>query len=116
MFGDLPPYEASPIGGVNSVRGYPEGGIGTGRHFVVASGELRLPVPVKEGGVQVPSGIPSWHSICLRGGLKPSVIKCWLMLPEVHACCKHASGMLTGSRRATFLANGADMIGGVHGP
>ena len=51
--GDLPPYEAFPIGGVNSVRGYGEGAVGTGRHFVVASGELRLPVPVKEGGVQV---------------------------------------------------------------
>lgn len=53
VLGDLPPHEATPIGGVNSVRGYQEGEVGTGRSFVVASGELRMPVPVREGGVQV---------------------------------------------------------------
>jgi outer membrane protein insertion porin family len=31
IIGDLPPYEAFQIGGANSVRGYPEGGVGTGR-------------------------------------------------------------------------------------
>jgi outer membrane protein insertion porin family len=31
IYGDLPPYEAFPIGGTNSVRGYGEGGVGSGR-------------------------------------------------------------------------------------
>ncbi|KAK9793219.1 hypothetical protein WJX73_004123 [Symbiochloris irregularis] len=52
VYGDLPPYDATPLGGANSVRGYQEGGVGTARNFVIASGELRLPVPVREGGVQ----------------------------------------------------------------
>ncbi|KXZ54331.1 hypothetical protein GPECTOR_5g414 [Gonium pectorale] len=45
--GDLPPYEAFPIGGTNSVRGYGEGGVGSGRHSVEASAELRAPLPVR---------------------------------------------------------------------
>jgi outer membrane protein insertion porin family len=40
----LPPYEAFPIGGTNSVRGYAEGGIGTGRNFVGATSELIFPL------------------------------------------------------------------------
>ncbi|CAG9465111.1 unnamed protein product [Pedinophyceae sp. YPF-701] len=42
--GDLPPYEAFPIGGTNSVRGYEEGGVGTGRQCLVGSAELRWPL------------------------------------------------------------------------
>lgn len=45
VLGDLPPYEAFPIGGTNSVRGYGEGGVGSGRHYVEAGAELRVPVP-----------------------------------------------------------------------
>jgi outer membrane protein insertion porin family len=41
VHGDLPPYEAFPLGGTNSVRGYVEGGVGSGRHFVEGSAELR---------------------------------------------------------------------------
>ncbi|KAF6264536.1 surface antigen-domain-containing protein [Scenedesmus sp. NREL 46B-D3] len=41
VYGDLPPYEAFPLGGTNSVRGYAEGGVGSGRHFVEGSAELR---------------------------------------------------------------------------
>lgn len=41
VHGDLPPYEAFPLGGTNSVRGYAEGGVGSGRHFVEGSAELR---------------------------------------------------------------------------
>ncbi|GIL91181.1 hypothetical protein Vretimale_18825 [Volvox reticuliferus] len=48
VLGDLPPYEAFPIGGTNSVRGYAEGGVGSGRHSVEASAELRAPLPVKQ--------------------------------------------------------------------
>lgn len=44
IVGDLPPYEAFPIGGANSVRGYPEGGVGTGRKFIVGSAELSVPL------------------------------------------------------------------------
>jgi outer membrane protein assembly factor BamA len=35
VIGDLPPYEAFPIGGANSVRGYPEGGVGKACTFHV---------------------------------------------------------------------------------
>lgn len=41
ILGDLPSYEAFPIGGTNSVRGYGEGGVGSGRYFVEGSAELR---------------------------------------------------------------------------
>jgi outer membrane protein insertion porin family len=40
----LPPYDAFSIGGANSVRGYPEGGVGTGRKFIVGSAELSVPL------------------------------------------------------------------------
>ncbi|OLP18184.1 hypothetical protein BST81_12435 [Leptolyngbya sp. 'hensonii'] len=43
-FGDLPPYEAFALGGVNSVRGYEEGALGSGRSFVQATAEYRFPV------------------------------------------------------------------------
>eukprot|EP00271_Cylindrocystis_brebissonii_P001837 TRINITY_DN1213_c0_g1_i1.p1 TRINITY_DN1213_c0_g1~~TRINITY_DN1213_c0_g1_i1.p1 ORF type:complete len:900 (+),score=147.38 TRINITY_DN1213_c0_g1_i1:214-2913(+) len=39
VFGDLAPYDAFPIGGTNSVRGYDEGAVGTGRSYVVGSVE-----------------------------------------------------------------------------
>lgn len=44
IVGDLPPYEAFPIGGTNSVRGYDEGAVGSGRNYVVASGEINVPL------------------------------------------------------------------------
>jgi outer membrane protein insertion porin family len=44
VVGDLPPYEAFPIGGTNSVRGYAEGGVGTGRRFAAATAELHFPL------------------------------------------------------------------------
>ena len=44
VIGDLPPYEAFSIGGASSVRGYPEGGVGTGRKFIVGSAEFAVPV------------------------------------------------------------------------
>eukprot|EP01026_Neomeris_dumetosa_P006040 TRINITY_DN11878_c0_g1_i5.p2 TRINITY_DN11878_c0_g1~~TRINITY_DN11878_c0_g1_i5.p2 ORF type:complete len:309 (-),score=41.55 TRINITY_DN11878_c0_g1_i5:299-1225(-) len=45
VFGDLPPYEAFPIGGTNSVRGYQEGGVGTGRYYAEGHVEFRWPLP-----------------------------------------------------------------------
>jgi len=44
VFGDLPPYEAFTLGGSNSVRGYEEGALGSGRSYVQASVEYRFPV------------------------------------------------------------------------
>ncbi|MBG1268554.1 BamA/TamA family outer membrane protein [Nostoc sp. WHI] len=44
IVGDLPPYEAFTIGGSNSVRGYEEGALSSGRSYVQASVEYRFPV------------------------------------------------------------------------
>lgn len=44
MVGNFPPHEAFPIGGTNSVRGYEEGAIGSGRSHVVGSAEMSFPV------------------------------------------------------------------------
>lgn len=44
ILGDLPPYEAFSLGGANSVRGYGEGEVGTGRSFAQATLEYRFPV------------------------------------------------------------------------
>ena len=44
IIGDAPPYEAFSVGGTNSVRGYSDGDVGTGRSFVQASLEYRFPI------------------------------------------------------------------------
>ena len=44
ILGDLPPYEAFPLGGGNSIRGYEEGAVGAGRSFVLATAEYRFPL------------------------------------------------------------------------
>ncbi|HHP7229427.1 MAG TPA: BamA/TamA family outer membrane protein [Xenococcaceae cyanobacterium] len=44
VVGDLPPYEAFVLGGSNSVRGYPEGEVGSGRSYVQATAEYRFPI------------------------------------------------------------------------
>lgn len=44
ILGDLPPYEAFTLGGSNSVRGYEEGGLGSGRSFLQATAEYRFPL------------------------------------------------------------------------
>lgn len=51
VFGTLPPYEAFQIGGSNSVRGWDEGKIGSGRSFGIFSAEYRFPVFSIVGGV-----------------------------------------------------------------
>jgi len=51
VFGTLPPYEAFQIGGSNSVRGWDEGKIGSGRSFGIFSAEYRFPVFNIVGGV-----------------------------------------------------------------
>ncbi len=44
ILGDLPPYEAFSLGGVNSVRGYDEGDVGAGRSYIQATAEYRFPI------------------------------------------------------------------------
>lgn len=44
VVGNFSPHEAFAIGGTNSVRGYEEGAVGSGRSYVVGSGEISFPV------------------------------------------------------------------------
>ncbi|MEO0455187.1 MAG: BamA/TamA family outer membrane protein [Cyanobacteria bacterium P01_A01_bin.114] len=44
VIGNLPPYEAFSLGGTNSVRGFDEGELGSGRSFVQATAEYRFPL------------------------------------------------------------------------
>lgn len=44
MVGNFSPHEAFAIGGTNSVRGYEEGAVGSGRSYVVGSGEVSFPM------------------------------------------------------------------------
>ncbi|MEW6498084.1 MAG: BamA/TamA family outer membrane protein [Cyanobacteriota bacterium] len=51
VIGDMPPTQAFRLGGINSVRGYEEGDLGSGRSYFLASGEYRFPVFSNIGGV-----------------------------------------------------------------
>lgn len=44
ILGDLPPYEAFALGGTNSVRGYDEGEVGSGRTYGQMTVEYRFPL------------------------------------------------------------------------
>ena len=44
VFGDLPPYEAFVLGGGNSIRGFDNGEVGSGRSRFQATAEYRFPV------------------------------------------------------------------------
>ncbi|MBE9119134.1 BamA/TamA family outer membrane protein, partial [Lusitaniella coriacea LEGE 07157] len=44
VLGDLPPYEAFSLGGSNSVRGYEEGDVGSGRSYLQLTAEYRFPL------------------------------------------------------------------------
>ncbi len=48
--GNLAPYEAFSLGGVSSVRGYEEGGVGAGKSFLRASAEYQFPIISFLGG------------------------------------------------------------------
>ncbi|WP_072620426.1 BamA/TamA family outer membrane protein [Spirulina major] len=50
IIGDLPPYEAFSLGGANSVRGYKEGDVGSGRTYIQATAEYRFPILSFLGG------------------------------------------------------------------
>jgi outer membrane protein insertion porin family len=49
--GDLPPYMAFNLGGINSVRGYGTGDVASGRSYVLASAEYRIPIFKPVGAV-----------------------------------------------------------------
>ncbi|XP_075635333.1 outer envelope protein 80, chloroplastic [Castanea sativa] len=44
VVGNFPPHEAFAIGGTNSVRGYEEGDVGSGRSYAVGCGEISFPM------------------------------------------------------------------------
>ncbi|MEN9246108.1 MAG: BamA/TamA family outer membrane protein, partial [Thermostichales cyanobacterium SRBZ-1_bins_19] len=44
VIGDLAPYDAFPIGGNNSVRGFFEGEVGSGRSYATVTAEYRFPI------------------------------------------------------------------------
>ncbi|XP_052203740.1 outer envelope protein 80, chloroplastic [Diospyros lotus] len=44
VVGNFSPHEAFAIGGTNSVRGYEEGAVGSGRSYAVGSGEIAFPL------------------------------------------------------------------------
>ncbi len=48
--GNIAPYEAFSLGGVSSVRGYEEGGVGAGKSFVRLSAEYQFPIISFLGG------------------------------------------------------------------
>ena len=50
ILGDLPPYEAFILGGSNSVRGFDDGEVGSGRSFFQATAEYRFPIFKIVGG------------------------------------------------------------------
>jgi len=44
ILGDVPPYEAFSLGGTNSIRGYEEGDVGSGRSYAQFTAEYRFPL------------------------------------------------------------------------
>ncbi|WP_017300338.1 BamA/TamA family outer membrane protein [Nodosilinea nodulosa] len=44
IVGDVPPYEAFSLGGTNSIRGYDEGEVGSGRSYAQFTAEYRFPL------------------------------------------------------------------------
>ncbi|CAH9072275.1 unnamed protein product [Cuscuta europaea] len=49
--GNFPPHEAFAIGGTNSVRGYEDGAVGSGRSYTVGCGEISFPLTGPAEGV-----------------------------------------------------------------
>jgi Omp85 superfamily domain len=69
--GNFSPHEAFAIGGTNSVRGYEEGAVGSGRSYAVGSGELSF---------RMVRFAPLPSSICMviDSQLKTSLVKAFL--------------------------------------
>lgn len=51
IIGDMPPYEAFNLGGLDSVRAYGSSEVGSGRSYLLASAEYRFPIIQSVGGV-----------------------------------------------------------------
>ena len=51
VIGEMSPTQAFRLGGINSVRGYEEGNLGSGRSYILDTGEYRFPVFSGVGGV-----------------------------------------------------------------
>lgn len=64
VVGNFPPHEAFTIGGTNSVRGYEEGAVGSGRSYTVGSGEISFPVVCGENGLSFLFHFWVFTSIC----------------------------------------------------
>ncbi len=62
IVGDLPPYEAFPLGGVNSVRGYDQGDLAAARTFLLGTVEYRFPLFSFLGGTLFVDGGTSFDS------------------------------------------------------
>lgn len=56
VVGNFCPHEAFVIGGTNSVRGYEEGAVGSGRSYAVGCGEISFPLVCK--------GSCIWVALC----------------------------------------------------
>ena len=68
VVGDLPPYEAFALGGTNSVRGYGEGALGTGRSFAEGTAELAFPLAgALEGAIFADFGTDLESGASVRG-------------------------------------------------
>lgn len=50
ILGDLPPYEAFILGGSNSIRGFGDGEVGSGKSYLQATAEYRFPIFKIVGG------------------------------------------------------------------
>ncbi|MBA0609906.1 hypothetical protein Godav_010831 [Gossypium davidsonii] len=77
VVGNFPPHEAFAIGGTNSVRGYKEGAVGSGRSYVVGSCEvsLRMLGPV-EGVIFSDYGHDLWSGPNVPGNPAGARNKC----------------------------------------
>ncbi|XP_038698414.1 outer envelope protein 80, chloroplastic-like [Tripterygium wilfordii] len=51
VVGNFSPHEAFAIGGINSIRGYEEGAVASGRSYAVGSSEISFPMFGSVGGV-----------------------------------------------------------------
>jgi outer membrane protein insertion porin family len=66
IVGDVPPYEAFALGGTNSIRGYDEGEVGSGRSYAQLTAEYRFPLFSFLGGalfVDVGSDLGSGNAV-----------------------------------------------------
>ncbi|MBD2233827.1 BamA/TamA family outer membrane protein [Phormidium tenue] len=66
IVGELPPYEAFSLGGTNSIRGYDEGEVGSGRSYAQFTAEYRFPLFSFLGGalfLDVGSDLGSGNSV-----------------------------------------------------